>query len=147
MVLSQLGFPALSFCFFSYQITLSLQTIDTVRRFERYGSEFTYYDYNEPEDLPLELKHWFNIIVADPPYLSKECLERVTQTVSFMASPVDSLLLLLTEMCKDIWRLRYWVFGLACLKPHHSSKLGNEFRLFVSYDPGTRLGGLEEEDS
>ena len=31
-------------------------------------------------------------------------------------------------------------------KPHHSSKLGNEFRLFVSYDPGTRLGGLEEEE-
>ncbi|XP_013628831.1 PREDICTED: myosin-2-like [Brassica oleracea var. oleracea] len=40
-------------------------------RFERYGSEFTFYDYNEPEDLPLELKHCFNIIVADPPYLGK----------------------------------------------------------------------------
>ncbi|WZZ49464.1 hypothetical protein YC2023_049571 [Brassica napus] len=76
--------------------SLQVQLLEYDMRFERYGSEFTYYDYNEPEDLPLDLKHCFNIIVADPPYLSKECLERVTQTVSFMASPVDSLLLLLT---------------------------------------------------
>ncbi|KAJ0246693.1 Protein-lysine N-methyltransferase [Hirschfeldia incana] len=77
--------------------SLQVQLLEYDMRFERYGSEFTFYDYNEPEDLPLQLKHCFHIIVADPPYLSKECLERVTQTVSFLASPVDSLLLLLTE--------------------------------------------------
>lgn len=38
-------------------------------RFEQYGNEFTFYDYNEPEDLPIQLKHCFHIIVADPPYL------------------------------------------------------------------------------
>ena len=29
-------------------------------------------------------------------------------------------------------------------RPQHSSKLGNEFRLFTNYDPGTRLGGWEK---
>jgi len=29
-------------------------------------------------------------------------------------------------------------------RPHHSSKLGNEFRLFSNYDPETRLGGWEK---
>ena len=93
-----------------------------------------------------------------------------------MASPVDSLLLLLTGTMTCVFFSRFWRFFMFCyhlaerycyylfarnvqrymaaellgvrpcvFKPHHSSKLGNEFRLFVSYDPGTRLGGLEEE--
>ncbi|KAG7566158.1 hypothetical protein ISN44_As10g027550 [Arabidopsis suecica] len=125
--------------------SLQVQLLEYDMRFERYGNEFTFYDYNEPEDLPLQLKHCFHIIVADPPYLSRECLERVSQTISFLASPVDSLLLLLTgevqrEHAAELLGVRPCVF-----KPHHSSKLGNEFRLFISYDPGTRLGGLEED--
>lgn len=48
-----------------------MQLLEYDMRFERYGSEFTFYDYNEPEDLPLQLKHCFHIIVADPPYLVK----------------------------------------------------------------------------
>lgn len=30
-------------------------------------------------------------------------------------------------------------------RPQHSSKLGNEFRLFTNYDPGMRLGGWEDK--
>ncbi|VYS60789.1 unnamed protein product [Arabidopsis thaliana] len=134
--------------------SVQVQLLEYDMRFEIYGNEFTFYDYNEPEDLPLQLKHCFHIIVADPPYLSRECLERVSQTISFLASPVDSLLLLLTgdisrlagevqrEHAAELLGVRPCVF-----KPHHSSKLGNEFRLFISYDPGTRLGGLEEDSS
>lgn len=57
--------------------SLHVQLLEYDMRFERYGSEFTFYDYNEPEDLPLQLKHCFHIIVADPPYLVnfvKSCL-------------------------------------------------------------------------
>lgn len=31
-------------------------------------------------------------------------------------------------------------------RPEHSSKLGNEFRLYTNYNPGERLGGWELED-
>ncbi|QHO16803.1 Protein-lysine N-methyltransferase [Arachis hypogaea] len=34
-----------------------------------YGCDYTFYDHNHPEELPLELKHSFKIVVADPPYL------------------------------------------------------------------------------
>ncbi|RYR25673.1 hypothetical protein Ahy_B02g059587 [Arachis hypogaea] len=36
-----------------------------------YGCDYTFYDHNHPEELPLELKHSFKIVVADPPYLVK----------------------------------------------------------------------------
>lgn len=45
------------------------QILEYDKRFEQYGSEFTFYDYNLPEDLPPSMKHSYPIIVADPPYL------------------------------------------------------------------------------
>uniref|UniRef100_A0A2P2J845 Protein-lysine N-methyltransferase n=1 Tax=Rhizophora mucronata TaxID=61149 RepID=A0A2P2J845_RHIMU len=119
------------------------QLLEYDKRFEQYGSDFTFYDYNQPEDLPTEFKHSFQVVVADPPYLSKECLEKIAQTISFLAAPGKSYLLLLTgEVQKDT---AAELLGLhPCgFRPQHSSKLGNEFRLFTNYDPGMRLGGWE----
>lgn len=48
---------------------MPVQLLEYDKRFEQYGSDFTFYDYNRPEDLPLELKHAFDVVVADPPYL------------------------------------------------------------------------------
>lgn len=122
---------------------LSVQLLEYDNRFKQYGNEFTFYDYNQPEELPSSMKHAYRIIVADPPYLSQECLEKVAQTVSFLLLPGEHYLLLLTG---DVQRDRAAeLLGLhPCgFRPQHSSKLGNEFRLFTNYNPGLRLGGWE----
>ncbi|TYJ18701.1 hypothetical protein E1A91_A09G141200v1 [Gossypium mustelinum] len=49
---------------------ISVQLLEYDKRFEQYGSDFTFYDYNQPKDLPLELKHTYQVVIADPPYLS-----------------------------------------------------------------------------
>lgn len=49
-----------------------MQLLEYDKRFEKYGSEFTFYDYNEPEELPSSLKHACQIVVADPPYLVRK---------------------------------------------------------------------------
>ncbi|XP_071690531.1 uncharacterized protein [Rutidosis leptorrhynchoides] len=125
---------------------LPVQLLEYDKRFEQYGSEFTFYDYNEPLELPSSMKHSFRIIIADPPYLSQECLEKVSETVGFLKQPGESYLLLLTgavqhERAAQLLGLRPCGF-----RPQHSSKLGNEFRLFTNYDPGLRLGGWEQEE-
>lgn len=48
---------------------VSVQLLEYDKRFEEYGSDFTFYDYNQPEELPSALKHAYQVIVADPPYL------------------------------------------------------------------------------
>ncbi|KAL3625971.1 hypothetical protein CASFOL_029520 [Castilleja foliolosa] len=121
------------------------QLLEYDKRFEQYGTEFTFYDYNHPEELPSALKHSFSIVVADPPYLSKECLEKVAETIKFLSRTGESYLLLLTgevqkELAGELLGLRPCGF-----RPQHSNKLGNEFRLFTSYDPGERLGGWDKE--
>lgn len=122
----------------------SVQLLEYDKRFGQYGSEFTFYDYNHPEDIPSELMHSCKVVVADPPYLSQECLEKVAETIRLLIQPEESFLLLLTgEVQKE---RAAEVLGLyPCgFRPQHSSKLGNEFRLFSNYDPGTRLGGWEK---
>ncbi|KAJ8754454.1 hypothetical protein K2173_005615 [Erythroxylum novogranatense] len=102
------------------------------KRFEQYGSNFTFYDYNRPDDLPCEFKHGFQIVVADAPYLSKECLEKVVQTVKFLATREKPYLLLLTgevQMDRAAELLGLHPCGF---RPQHSSKLGNEFRLLTN---------------
>ncbi|CAK8571255.1 unnamed protein product [Lathyrus sativus] len=123
---------------------VSVQLLEYDKRFEQHGSDYTFYDYNHPEELPSELKHSYKVIIADPPYLSKECLEKIAETISFLRQPGESFLLLLTgevqkERAAEILGLHPCGF-----KPHHSSKLGNEFRVFTNYDPGTRLGGWKK---
>ena len=45
------------------------QILEFDKRFEQYGDDFIFYDYNLPEELPSALKHSYKIIVVDPPYL------------------------------------------------------------------------------
>ncbi|XP_022925564.1 EEF1A lysine methyltransferase 1 [Cucurbita moschata] len=123
---------------------VSAQLLEYDERFSQHGSEFTFYDYNEPEELPMELKHDFQIVIADPPYLSKECLEKVTRSISFLAQNRESYLLLLTGEVQAERAAELMGFHPCGFRPHHSSKLGNEFRLFTNYDPGSRLGGWEK---
>ena len=76
-------------------ISMKPQSCQTVlleydRRFEIYGENFIYYDYNH---LPGERlrEHSFDLVVADPPYLSEECLRKTSQTVKHLAK--DKILL------------------------------------------------------
>lgn len=123
---------------------IPVQLLEYDRRFEKYGSDYIYYDYNLPELLPLELRHAYKIIVADPPYLSKECLEKVTSTISYLAQGEEHYLLLLTGDVQEENAAKLLKVHPCGFRPQHSNKLGNEFRLFTNYDPGERLGAWEQ---
>ncbi|KAM0871777.1 hypothetical protein ACQ4PT_039156 [Festuca glaucescens] len=122
------------------------QLLEYDERFGQYGGDFTFYDYNQPEELPPAMKHAYRIVVADPPYLSKECLEKVAKTVSFLAPPEGSFLLLLTGEVQTDHALELLNVRPCGFKPQHSNKLGNVFRLFTNYDPADRLGGWDCSD-
>uniref|UniRef100_A0ACD5X4D9 Uncharacterized protein n=1 Tax=Avena sativa TaxID=4498 RepID=A0ACD5X4D9_AVESA len=50
---------------------LPAQLLEYDERFGQYGGDFTFYDYNQPEELPPAMKHAYRIVVADPPYLTR----------------------------------------------------------------------------
>lgn len=55
------------------------------KRFSIHGSDFVFYDYNHPTDLPENHKKQYNIVLADPPFLSEECLTKTTETIKLLA--------------------------------------------------------------
>lgn len=112
-------------------------------RFHRYGGDFTFYDYNSPEDVPPEHRHAYQVVVADPPYLSEECLRKTARTMKLLAKDEKSRLLLLTGAVQVDHALDMLGAHPCGFKPSHKKKLGNDFILFTNYDPQERLGGWE----
>lgn len=65
--------------------SVSAVLLEFDRRFAAYGDEFVFYDYNNPLCLPEDLlPQSFDIVIADPPYLSEECLSKVALTVKHL---------------------------------------------------------------
>lgn len=63
----------------------SIYIFEYDKRFAIYGEEFIFYDYNNPLDLPEKIAaHSFDIVIADPPYLSKECLRKTSETIKYL---------------------------------------------------------------
>ncbi|BBN03583.1 EEF1A lysine methyltransferase 1 [Marchantia polymorpha subsp. ruderalis] len=123
---------------------LPVRILEFDERFSKFGDDFVFYDYNRPTDVPPTLREACQIVVADPPYLSRECLEKTVQTMKYLSkSPDTSPMMILTgavqrENISELLQARPCRF-----RPLHSNKLGNEFMLFTTYDPQERLGGWE----
>ncbi|KAJ7522771.1 hypothetical protein O6H91_18G025900 [Diphasiastrum complanatum] len=125
---------------------MSVTLFEFDRRFARYGSDFTYYDYNYPQNLDDKFAHFFDIVVADPPYLSKECIEKMSQTLRFLSKDCERFpMLLLTGAMQQNHASRLLNVHPCGFRPVHHKKLGNEFKLYTNYDPLDRLGGWEHK--
>jgi len=66
-------------CLFNFfQFLVKLFEFD--KRFSVYGSDYVFYDYNEPMKFEEELLNSFDLVIVDPPFLSEECLTKSLQT-------------------------------------------------------------------
>lgn len=63
----------------SQQIEIKLFEYD--KRFEIYGDDFEFYDYKEPLNLKQTFEKHFDLVIADPPFLSGECHIKTGMTI------------------------------------------------------------------
>lgn len=104
------------------------------RRFAIYGEDFVYYDYKNPVDLPERIAtHSFDIVVADPPYLSEECLRKMSETIKLLTR---GKILLCTGAVMEDAAAKLLGVKMCKFIPEHTRTLGNEFRCFVNYNSG-----------
>ena len=50
-------------------------------RFSAFGSDFVSYDYKDPLNFPHKLIESYDLVIADPPFLSEECLTKTASTI------------------------------------------------------------------
>ncbi|KAG7502408.1 EEF1A lysine methyltransferase 1 [Solea senegalensis] len=105
------------------------------RRFAAYGDDFVFYDYNEPLSFSADVPpRSFAVVLADPPYLSEECLRKVAKTIKYLSQ--SKVLLCTGEVMETLAKELLDVTKCRFL-PKHNRNLSNEFRCFVNYP--TRL--------
>eukprot|EP00210_Caulerpa_lentillifera_P003072 g2934.t1 len=103
---------------------------------------FVFYDYNEPQEVPEEYHHDFDVVIADPPYLSEECLTKTLDTVQLLLkNRIESRIYLLTGEVMQEVALKKAKLKPVKFRPQHKNKLGNEFMLYTNKEPSNLLGG------
>lgn len=66
------------------------------KRFKYYGEQFIFYDYNCPLEIPSTFHKKFDFLIVDPPFLSRECFEKVAQTVKLLVKNENTPILFCT---------------------------------------------------
>lgn len=65
--------------------TVKVKCLEYDSRFNIYGEDFIFYDFNQPLKLDSDLKNSFDLVIADPPFLTDACLTNTAVTIKFLA--------------------------------------------------------------
>ncbi|EDV24898.1 Protein-lysine N-methyltransferase n6amt2 [Trichoplax sp. H2] len=102
------------------------------KRFEIYGDDFIFYDYNEPMKFPSSVgKNSFDVVVADPPFLTEECLTKTACSIRYLTK---DKIILCTGLKMQTLAERLLNLNVCQFRPKHANKLGNEFGSFTNYE-------------
>ncbi|XP_035909534.1 protein-lysine N-methyltransferase CG9154 [Anopheles stephensi] len=109
-------------------------------RFASYGDNFQQYDYNRAYDTGYmdAFADQFDLIIADPPFLSEECIEKIGVIVKKI-SKKDAKIVLCSGAVVQEWAKKYLGVSLCQFRPEHERNLGNEFRSYANFDLDSML--------
>lgn len=115
-------------------------------RFSIFGEDFVYYDYRNvvqnEESLIKKFEKSFDIIFADPPFLSEECIENMAGIIKkIMKEDADLIVCsgkIMEVSLKNILNLDKYEF-----QPEHQRNLANEFCSFANFDLDSLLKCLK----
>lgn len=104
-------------------------------RFASIGSDFRHFDYNRAieDDYLKEFSETFDLIIADPPFLSEECIEKMGIIVRKISKPSCRTVLCSGYSVRD-WAKRFLNLDICKFEPQHKRNLGNEFSSYANFD-------------
>ncbi|XP_017153446.2 protein-lysine N-methyltransferase CG9154 [Drosophila miranda] len=106
------------------------------KRFSAYGTDFVHYDINciDPDYLINHHKK-YDLIIADPPFLSKECIEKISAIIlKLQSSPCDSKLIFCSGEVVEPWLTACLPVHKCNFRPEHERNLGNEFVSYANFN-------------
>ncbi|PAA79070.1 hypothetical protein BOX15_Mlig029775g1 [Macrostomum lignano] len=98
---------------------------------------FHRYDYREPEKLPANLLGKCSLVIADPPFLSEECLRFTAFSIQRLICSNSGRLILCTGAVQEDLAAKYLNASRRQFKPGHANRLSNEFACFTNYSTFT----------
>ncbi|XP_018564060.1 EEF1A lysine methyltransferase 1 [Anoplophora glabripennis] len=101
------------------------------KRFAMYGKDFIMYDYKFPLAIPRDKSSYYDIVLADPPFLSEECLTKTAVTIKFLTK--RKILLCTGAIMADLVR-RLLDLKKSSFEPKHANNLANEFWCYTNFN-------------
>ncbi|KAK2588044.1 hypothetical protein KPH14_004113 [Odynerus spinipes] len=100
-------------------------------RFKVFEPDFVPYDYNFPLNVPRDLHNTFDLVIADPPFLSNECLTKTASTVNFLTK--NKIVLCTGAIMMDL--VERLLNAKKCnFIPRHKNNLANEFYCYSNFN-------------
>ena len=103
------------------------------KRFAAYGDNFQFYDYKAPLDVNRELREKYDLVFADPPFLSEECLTKTMVTVKFLTKEGGNIVLCTGAVMATLAN-RLANLNVCQYQPVHQNSLSNPFQCFANFD-------------
>lgn len=105
------------------------------KRFEVFNDDFVHYDYKEAAvdaDYMSEYEDYFDIIIADPPFLSEECIQAMSTLVNRMRRDGSDIILCSGDVVAR-WAEDFMGLNQCGFRPQHERNLANEFRSYANF--------------
>ena len=113
------------------------------KRFAAYGKNFYFYDYKSPLSVERGLREEYDLVFADPPFLSEECLTKTLVTVRFLCREGGKVVLctgaIMADLAKRLADLRVCKY-----EPVHQNSLSNPFQCFANFDLDKYIESVKE---
>ena len=106
---------------------------------------FEFYDYNEPLNLSeLYKTDKFDLIIADPPYISEECITKTCVTIKYLSAYEDNderkandkmttkLIICTGQLVSELLQ-KYLNIHICLFEPKHERSLANQFKCYANY--------------
>lgn len=93
-----------------------------------------FYDFNEATDeyYLSEFHHNYDIIIADPPFLSEECVTKMCKIINKLLKESGKVILCSGKIVEP-WVLKHLNLFKCKFRPGHERNLGNEFVSYANF--------------
>lgn len=96
-----LSTPSLYFSLKNPEILKNSRCFEFDTKFDTGYGGFVFYDFNHPENIPVENHHAFDMLVLDPPFITREVWEKYKVAIDMLIKPGGKILLSTVEDNKD----------------------------------------------
>ncbi|XP_055592886.1 protein-lysine N-methyltransferase CG9154 [Uranotaenia lowii] len=105
-------------------------------RFASIGPDFQHFDYNRAQEATYldDFRESFDVLIADPPFLSEECIEKIGLIVRKLTKPDNSKIILCSGFAVRDWAKKFLNLDICKFEPEHERNLGNQFSSYANFD-------------
>uniref|UniRef100_A0A915CQB7 Protein-lysine N-methyltransferase n=1 Tax=Ditylenchus dipsaci TaxID=166011 RepID=A0A915CQB7_9BILA len=96
---------------------------------------FVYYDYTSPLAIAPQLQQQFDLVIADPPFISAECFIKTSQTIRVLSKNKETKIIICSGSAIQDLASRLLNASITTFKPEHENNLANDFSSFTNYPP------------